>query len=105
MNFQRSSLLSLACKLRARRTAAHDEHHEHELGCTALCCACSGQCAIISRLIGCEKEAARLRDLGLREGAVVTVVRDGDPLVVGVEDARFGIGRSAAMNILCQVVE
>jgi Fe2+ transport system protein FeoA len=105
MNIQRSSLLSLASKIRLRRVAAHEEHHAHELDCTALCCACSGQCAIVARLTGCEKEAARLRDLGLREGAVVTVVRDGDPLVVGVDDARFGIGRSAAMNILCQIVD
>jgi Fe2+ transport system protein FeoA len=105
MNFQCSPLASLASRIRARRAGAHDAHHEHELNCTALCCACSGQCAIVSRLVGCEKEAARLRDLGLREGAIVTVVRDGDPLVVGVEDARFGIGRSAAMNILCQIVE
>ncbi len=81
------------------------EHHEHEAGCTALCCARTGQCALISHL-SCEAaEAARLRDLGVREGAVVTVVRDGDPLVIGVEDARFGIGRSAATKIFCQVVE
>ncbi len=105
MNFQRSPLASLASKFCMRRAAERHEHHEHELDCTALCCACSGQCAIVSRLVGCEIEAARLRDLGLREGAVVTVVRDGDPLVIGVEDARFGIGRSAAMNILCRIVE
>jgi Fe2+ transport system protein FeoA len=105
MNTKRPAIASLVSKLCARRVAAHDAHHEHELNCTALCCACSGQCAIVARLVGCEKEAARLRDLGLREGAVVTVLRDGDPLVVGVEDARFGIGRSAAMNILCQIVE
>jgi Fe2+ transport system protein FeoA len=81
------------------------DHHDHESHCSALCCARSGQCAVVSH-INCEaNEAARLRDLGVREGAIVTVVRDGDPLVIGVEDARFGIGRSAAMNIFCQVVE
>lgn len=81
------------------------EHHAHEAHCSALCCARAGQCAVVSH-INCEaSEAARLRDLGVREGAIVTVVRDGDPLVIGVEDARFGIGRSAAMNIFCQVVE
>lgn len=101
MTFQRFTLTSLVKKVRTD----HDEHHEHELNCTALCCACSGQCAVVSHLVGDADEAARLRDLGLREGAVVTVLRDGDPLVVGVEDARFGIGRSAAMNIMCQIVE
>ena len=34
-----------------------------------------------------------------------TVLRDGDPLVVKIDEARFGIGRSAAMNVLCQIVE
>lgn len=81
------------------------QHHEHETHCAALCCARSGQCAVISHINCCAAEAARLRDLGLREGAIVTVVRDGDPLVIGIDDARFGIGRSAAMNILCQVVD
>lgn len=101
MNTKRPILSSFVGRWRARR----EEHHAHEADCTALCCACSGQCAIVSRLVGCEKEAARLRDLGLREGAVVTVVRDGDPLVIGVDEARFGIGRRAAMNILCQIVD
>ena len=101
MTLERFALTSLWNRSRQKQ----DEHHAHELDCTALCCAHSGQCAIVSHLVGDEAEAARLRDLGLREGAVVTVLRDGDPLVVGVDDARFGIGRSAAMNILCQIVE
>jgi len=84
-----------------RVTRHHDDHHEHEMNCSALCCAKSGQSACILHLIGEAGEAARLRDLGLCEGARVTVLRDGDPLVVRVEDARFGIGRAAAMNVLC----
>jgi Fe2+ transport system protein FeoA len=51
------------------------------------------------------EEAACLRDLGVREGATVTVLRDGDPLLVRVDGARFGIGRSAAMKVYCQPVE
>lgn len=77
-------------------------HHDHEhLSCTALCCAHAGQSASVVELVGDAGEAARLRDLGVREGALVTVIRDGDPLMVKVDDARFGIGRSAAMNVLC----
>ena len=83
----------------------NQEHLEHELGCTALCCAHSGQCAVVSHLNCGADEAARLRDLGVREGAIVTVVRDGDPLMIGIDDARFGIGRSAATKIFCRVVE
>lgn len=85
--------------------APRDEHAEHEEGCTALCCAHAGQSANIVRIEGDLTQAARLRDLGVREGVEVTVVCDGDPLIVKVEDARFGIGRSAAMNVLCTLHE
>ena len=101
MIVERFAFNSLLSKLREQ----HDDHHDHELDCTALCCATNGQCAIIARLVGDETESERLRDLGVREGAIVTVLRDGDPLVVKIDEARFGIGRSAAMNVLCQIVE
>jgi Fe2+ transport system protein FeoA len=88
-------------RLRRRR----QEHEEHEAGCTALCCAHSGQTLCVRRLAGEPCEAACLRDIGLREGAVVTVVRHGDPLLVRIGDARFGIGRAAAERILCHLPE
>jgi Fe2+ transport system protein FeoA len=50
-------------------------------------------------------EAAQLRDLGVREGAELTVLREGDPLLIGADGARFGIGRSAAMHVFCRIVE
>jgi len=81
------------------------DHHDHELNCTALCCAKSGQCAVVAHLVGDADEAARLRDLGVREGAVVTVLQDGNPLVVKIDEARLGIGRSAALNVMCRIVE
>lgn len=95
----------LARLKRKLKRARHDEHHEHELNCEALCCAKNGQSACILHLSGSADEAARLRDLGLCEGARVTVLRDGDPLVVRAGDARFGIGRAAAMNVLCTLEE
>lgn len=98
---ERFAFRSILTRLREER----DEHHAHELDCTALCCARSGQCAVVAHLVGDENEAERLRDLGVREGAIVTVLRDADPLIVKVEEARFGIGRTAAMNVLCQIVE
>jgi Fe2+ transport system protein FeoA len=91
--------------LLTKQQTTHPEHEEHEVDCTALCCARNGQCAVVSRLVGDENEAERLRDLGVREGAIVTVLRDDDPLIIKVDEARFGIGRSAAMNVLCQIVE
>jgi len=62
-----------------------------------------GQTARVLGFAGCDAEAARLRDLGVREGATVKVLRDGETLLVAVDDARFGIGRSAAMNVLCDI--
>lgn len=101
MNIERFAFSSLAAKWREKNV----EHEEHEIDCTALCCAKSGQCAIISHLVGEESEASRLRDLGVREGAIVTVLRDEDPLLIKIDEARFGIGRNAAMNVLCQLVD
>jgi Fe2+ transport system protein FeoA len=101
MIIERFAFNSIIAKLREKQ----EEHHAHELDCTALCCAQNGQCAVVAHLVGDESESERLRDLGVREGAIVTVLRDGDPLVIKIDEARFGIGRSAAMNVLCQIVE
>ena len=101
MIVERFAFNSILSKLREKQ----EEHHAHELDCTALCCATNGQCAVVAHLVGDKNEAERLRDLGVREGAIVTVLRDGDPLIVKIDEARFGIGRAAAMNVLCQIVE
>jgi Fe2+ transport system protein FeoA len=101
MIVERFAFKSILTKYREQ----HDDHHSHELDCTALCCAKNGQCAVVAHLVGDENESERLRDLGVREGAIVTVLRDSDPLIVKIDEARFGIGRSAAMNVLCQIVE
>lgn len=97
--------MSLFSRVSLKSKRAHDAHHEHELHCASLCCAKSGQSARVLRVEGCEDQAARLRDLGLIEGATVTVVRDGDPLLVRVCDARVGIGRKAAMDVMCELME
>ena len=89
----------------ARLHKKRKKHERHEEHCTALCCAKSGQRVSILQLVGSANEAAKLRDLGVREGATVTVLRDGDPLLVSVEDARFGIGRAAATNVLCKLAQ
>ena len=80
-------------------------HAEHELHCDSLCCAARGQSARVLSFLGDEGEAAKLRDLGVREGAIVTVFSDGETLLVGVDDARFAIGRAAAQNVLCALGE
>ena len=90
-------------KNQKRKLREAQSHERHEADCDALCCARSGQSATVLRFApGCG-EAERLREMGLREGATVQVLRDGDPLMVRVEDARFGIGRQAAMQVLCNL--
>jgi Fe2+ transport system protein FeoA len=81
------------------------EHELHEAHCSALCCARSGQSARVLSFARECSEAARLREMGICEGATVTVLRDGDPLVVRVDDARFGIGRDAAMRVMCTLLD
>ena len=97
--------LALTSSLLTKFRRHDSDHHDHELNCTALCCAKTGQCAVVAHLVGDADESARLRDLGVREGAVVTVLQDGNPLVIKIDEARFCIGRSAALNVLCQIVE
>lgn len=86
-----------------RRTAVL-EHHQHEAHCTALCCAKSGECACITALLAEHDEAERLRDMGIHEGVTVTVLRDGDPLLVRIGDCRIGLGRAAAMKVMCELL-
>lgn len=88
---------------RSKRIAS-DAHHQHELTCTSLCCAKSGQRLCVKELCGAEIECAKLRELGVREGANITVLRHGSPILIGIEGARFGIGQGAATNVLCDVV-
>jgi len=91
---ERRGLLSI---LRRRQ----HQHAAHAADCTALCCAKNGQTLCVRHLVGEDKECACLRDIGVREGAIVTVLRHGDPLLVRIGDARFGIGHAAAECILC----
>ncbi len=44
--------------------------------------------------------AQRLRDLGLREGALVAIVQNTGNLIVGVAGSRIGLRRELAMHIL-----
>lgn len=83
-------------------------HHEHEIGCTSLCCAKNGQKLCVTRLCGLAGESAKLRELGIREGAHLTVLQSSTPgktpMLIRIDGARFGIGQSAAENVLCDIV-
>ena len=89
-------------KFLAARAARQRALHDHQQVCTSLCCARPGARVCITEICGCEQEAARLRDLGVREGAVVTLMAHGDPILVRVDGARVGISECAAENVQCE---
>ena len=93
--------LRLRARLRAqKRHRAHRLHQEHELNCTSLCCdRQTGATLQVRALTGDETEAARLRDLGVREGARVTILRDGDPLMV--KEAMRALVSAAPLPTMC----
>ncbi|MEO6906266.1 MAG: FeoA family protein [Abditibacteriaceae bacterium] len=95
MNLIKSSLW---CFAKRRAVSGHEAH------CTALCCAKCGQCACITELLADHSEAERLRDMGIHEGVMVTVLQDGDPLLVRIGECRIGLGRVAAEKILCELI-
>ena len=97
--------LRLRARLRAHLKAQRLKrrlHHEHEMHCTSLCCGRRGDALQITALVGGDSEASRLRDLGVREGANVTILREGDPLMIKVDNARFGLSRAAAFDVHCE---
>ena len=62
---------------------------------TSFCDGCSLKVCLVS---GCAEE--RLRDLGIREGAHVEVVRNSEELIVRIEGCRIGLRRDMATDIL-----
>lgn len=89
-------------KFFAARAAQKRAHTDHKQSCTSLCCARPGARVCVTEICGCEHEAAKLRDLGVREGAVVSLMAHGNPLLVRVDGARIGISECAAENVLCE---
>ncbi|BCM93693.1 hypothetical protein IAD21_05584 [Abditibacteriota bacterium] len=89
-------------KFLAARMARQRALHDHKLTCTSLCCARPGARVCVTEICGCEQEAAKLRDLGVREGAVISLMGHGDPILVRVDGARIGISECAAENVLCE---
>lgn len=101
----REPILMLRRLIRRQPRRQANAHALHRQSCTSLCCARSGARVCVLEITGCETEACKLRDLGLREGALVTVVRHGDPILVRVDESRVGIGEVAAQNVLCEYVQ
>lgn len=87
-------------KKKAKAGHAVPELDEHRASCSALCCASRGDCVLVRFLLGSAPEAARLREMGLCEGARVQVLRHGNPIVVRVADSRLGLAHAVAERVL-----
>ncbi len=85
-----------------KRAATKSAHHDHQMTCTSLCCARPGARVCVLEVGGSDIEACKLRDLGVREGAIVSLLSHGDPILVRVDGARIGLAESAAQNVLCE---
>ena len=62
---------------------------------TSFCDGCSLKVCFVS---GCAQ--GRLRDLGVREGAHIEMIRNSDELIVRIEGCRVGLRRDMATEIL-----
>ena len=73
--------------------------------CTSVAPLCSYKKGshLLLESIGLESsEAQRLRDLGLREGANVSVIQNTDKMIVCVAECRIGLRRELAMHVLAR---
>ncbi len=62
---------------------------------TAFCDGCPLK---IHSVCGCAQD--RLRDIGLREGAHIELIRNSEKLIVRIDGCRIGLRRDMAMDIL-----
>jgi Fe2+ transport system protein FeoA len=61
-------------------------------------------CARITEVVAEPGDSIRLKALGLCIGRSVTLVRDGDPLIVGVLGARIGLSARIAEKIRVEAI-
>ncbi|MEO0558647.1 MAG: FeoA family protein [Bacteroidota bacterium] len=64
-----------------------------------LTCFSRGRFVRLSTLAVDDDEAARLRDLGLREGCRVCVLGNAATCIVGIGSCRLALQREVAMNL------
>lgn len=59
---------------------------------------CDGCTLKICSVYGCAQD--RLRDVGIREGAQVEMLKNSDELIVRIESCRIGLRRDMAADVL-----
>lgn len=85
-------------RLLGRRTPPQTAAHGRCAECSLDACSTGSRAAVLH--VGCEEgEAGRLRELGLHEGACVTVVDSRNGMLLEVKGARLALGSGLAALI------
>jgi ferrous iron transport protein A len=64
-----------------------------------------GKYAKVKELEGGEMMCKRLMEMGINKGAVIEVIRnDSGPLIIGLGETRFVLGRGMAQKVMVQEV-
>ena len=64
-----------------------------------LTCYACGVCVKLAFMVLTQAEADRLRDLGIREGNSVHLLRNEETVICGVESCRIALRREVAMHV------
>ena len=60
----------------------------------------AGQTAVVESILGASDEAHRLREIGLRDGATVEMIRPGNPCLVRLGGQKLGLRSEVLATIL-----
>lgn len=60
----------------------------------------AGQTAVVESVLGGTEEAHRLREMGLRDGATIEMLRPGSPCLVRLGGQKLGIRSESLHNVL-----
>ena len=60
----------------------------------------AGQTAVIESVMGASDDAHRLREIGLRDGATVQMIRQGNPCLVRLDGQKLGLRSDALASVL-----
>jgi ferrous iron transport protein A len=60
----------------------------------------AGQTAVVDSVVGFSDEVHRLREIGLRDGATVQMIRPGNPCLVRLGGQKLGLRSDALASVL-----
>ncbi len=64
-----------------------------------------GVTARVAQVEGCDDEVARLAELGLHDGAIVSVIRRGSPCIIQVNTSRICVRTSRDLTVLVSPID